>query len=255
MRHLVSNLFWAFLALSLIPLFLGALVVFLVTLPFDRNGRLLHLYSCFWGQLYFYVNPFWHLRLEGRELLPWKGAAVLVSNHQSLADILVLYGLYRPFKWVSKKSVFKVPLLGWNMSLNRYVSLERGKKESIARMMDDCHYWLSRGVPVLLFPEGTRSEDGEVKAFKDGAFKLAVAARCPVYPIVISGTALTLPKHGYLIDQSPNCRVRVLPPVDSAPFGEDFAALRDHVRQLIIDEKARMEPPGAVARPVNLPGS
>ena len=67
--------------------------------------------------------------------LPWRGAAVLAANHESLGDILVLYGLYRPFKWVSKASVFKVPILGWNMRLNRYVSLVRGDKISIAKMM------------------------------------------------------------------------------------------------------------------------
>jgi len=241
MRVLASNLFWAFFVLTLPPMFAVALAIFLVTFPFDRNGLVLHLFSCFWGQLYIHVNPLWRTRVEGRSLLPWKGGAVLVANHESMADILVLYGLYRPFKWVSKASVFKAPFLGWNMWLNRYIPLVRGDKESIATMMAQCHRWLARGVPVLMFPEGTRSEDGVVKAFKDGAFKMAVAARCPVYPIVLTGTARTLPKHGYLLEESVNALVRVLPPVDVAPFGEDFAALRDHVRNLIVEEKARME--------------
>jgi 1-acyl-sn-glycerol-3-phosphate acyltransferase len=115
-------------------------------------------------------------------------------------------------------------------------------------MMAACQRWLARGVPVLMFPEGTRSEDGVVKAFKDGAFKMAVDARCPVYPIVLTGTARTLPKHGYVLEENVNARVRVLPPVDVAPFGDDFAALRDHVRKLIVDEKARMELAAAPGR-------
>ncbi|WP_224243335.1 lysophospholipid acyltransferase family protein [Hyalangium gracile] len=222
-------------------LFLGALVLWLVTLPFDRNGRVLHLYSCFWAQLYMYVNPLWHLRVEGREHLPWKGAAVLVSNHESLGDILVLFGLYRPFKWVSKASNFKLPFIGWNMSLNRYVPLVRGDRESVGRMMAQCERWLARGVPVLLFPEGTRSPDGQMKAFKDGAFQLAVKMKCPVIPVVLTGTAKTLPKHGLKLQTRADCHVQVLPPVDPAPFGDNVQALLDHVRNLMIAEKARIE--------------
>src|SRR5687767_500220 len=113
MRHLFSILFWTFLASGCVVLWFGALLVFLFTFPFGRNGKVLHLYSCFWAQVYFYVNPFWRTRVEGREKLLWKGPAVYVANHQSLGDILVLFGLYRPYKWVSKAGVFKVPFLGW----------------------------------------------------------------------------------------------------------------------------------------------
>lgn len=240
-RVAFSILFWMFFCVSCAALFAVALVIFVVTWPFDRNGRLLHLFSCFWAQLYFYVNPFWRLRVEGRERLPWHGPAVLVANHQSLGDILVLFGLYRPFKWVSKASVFKAPFLGWNMYLNRYVGLVRGDRESIAQMMVDCERWLDRGVPVLLFPEGTRSEDGNVKAFKDGAFRLAITKDCPVIPIVITGTARTLPKHGLVLRGQADCRVRVLEPVSPASFKGELDALREHVRRLIIDEKDRIE--------------
>lgn len=241
MRQILSVLFWAFLCLSCIPAFIGAVLIWLVTLPFDRNGRVLHLYSCGWAQLYFWVNPWWKLRIEGREKLPWNGAAVIAANHESLADILVLFGLYRPYKWVSKQSVFKVPLIGWNMRLNRYVGLVRGNKESILKMLADCEYWLDRGVPVLIFPEGTRSSDGQVKPFKDGAFHLAVRKKCPVYPVVLTGTARSLPKHGFVLRETADCRVRVLDPVDPAQFGGDVERLREHVRTLIVDEKARMQ--------------
>ncbi len=241
-----STLFWTFFLLSMVPLFLIALVIFLVTFPFDPNGRVLHLYSCAWAQLYFWVNPLWKLKIEGREKLPWHGAAVIVSNHESLGDILVLFGLYRPFKWVSKASVFKAPFLGWNMRLNRYVPLVRGEKSSIAKMYAACAEWLRRGVPVLIFPEGTRSPDGEVKAFKDGAFRLAVDLSCPVIPIALTGTGRTLPKHGFLLREAANCRVRILDPVSPARFNGDAAALRDHVRQLIIDERKKLDAPGPI---------
>jgi 1-acyl-sn-glycerol-3-phosphate acyltransferase len=234
---------------SSVPLFVGALVVFVLTLPFDRNGRVLHLYSCAWAQLYFLVNPFWKLKVFGREKLPWKGPAVLVANHESLGDILVLFGLYRPFKWVSKRSVFTVPFIGWNMWLNRYVGLVRGNKASILEMIRTCERWLERGVPVLLFPEGTRSPDGQVKAFKDGAFHLAVSKACPVFPIVLTGTRRTLPKHGFVLRDNAVCRLEVMDPVQPTDFGGDVERLRDAVREKIIARKAAVESGGSAPAP------
>jgi 1-acyl-sn-glycerol-3-phosphate acyltransferase len=241
MKAVLSALLWTFFALSCIPLFLGAVVVWLVTFPFDRNGRVLHLYSCFWAQVYFYLNPVWRLRVEGRQRLPWHGAAVLVSNHASLADILVLFGLYRPFKWVSKASNFRLPFIGWNMRLNRYVPLVRGDPDSIGKMMAASEAWLDKGVPVLMFPEGTRSADGQLKAFKDGAFRLSIAKGCPLYPIVLSGTSHVLPKHGLVLRERANCRAQVLEPVDPKPFGTDVAAFRENVRALMLSAKAALD--------------
>jgi 1-acyl-sn-glycerol-3-phosphate acyltransferase len=241
MKAVLSILFWAFFALSCIPLFALAVLVWLVTFAFDRNGRVLHLYSCFWAQVYFYANPAWRLRVEGRERLPWHGAAVLVSNHASLADILVLFGLYRPFKWVSKASNFRLPFIGWNMSLNRYVPLVRGDADSIGKMMAASEAWLDKGVPVLMFPEGTRSPDGQLKAFKDGAFRLSMAKGCLLYPIVLSGTADVLPKHGLVLRRRANCRARVLEPVDPKPFGTDVAAFREDVRARMLSAKAALD--------------
>jgi 1-acyl-sn-glycerol-3-phosphate acyltransferase len=221
-----SAFYWVFLALMMPVLFAVALVVFLLTAPFDPRRVALHLYSCAWATFYIVVNPVWRTRFHGRERLPWRGAAVLVANHLSLLDILVLYGLFRPFKWVSKEEVFRVPFLGWNMRLNDYVALRRGDRESIRHMMDHCRAHLARGTPVLIFPEGTRSRDGRLQPFKDGAFRLAVEAGCPVIPIALSGTAEALPKHGLALRQGMRADVRVLAPVRP----EDHAgvdALRD----------------------------
>src|SRR5271166_5315328 len=204
MMRVLSIAYWAFICLCCVPFFLVALVIFVVTVPFDRRRVVLHLYSCFWAAFYLYCNPIWHLRVVGRDKLPWRGPAVLVANHASLIDILVLFALYRPFKWVSKASNFRLPFIGWNMTLNDYVPLVRGNKESIVRMMaecrrhlaqgspvlifPECRRHLAQGSPVLIFPEGTRTRDGELQAFKDGAFRLAVEASCPVIPIAVHAT-------------------------------------------------------------------
>jgi 1-acyl-sn-glycerol-3-phosphate acyltransferase len=243
-----SFIYYLFMAVTSALFFLGAVPLLLVTYPFDRDRRILHLYSCAWAQLYFHCNPLWRMDVIGREHLPWRGPAVLVANHQSLGDILVLFGLYRPFKWFSKASVFRLPFLGWNMKLNGYVGLVRGNKESIIKMMEECSAWLKRGVPVLMFPEGTRSEDGAIKEFKDGAFRMAIDQNCPIIPIAVSGTAATLPKHGFKVTLRSHCIVRVLPPVSPASFDMDLGALKDHVRRQMIDAKAEQE--GWLAKPV-----
>ncbi len=223
---------WLFALVTMPPLFVLALAILVVTLPFDRRRLALHLYSCAWGTLYVVAYPLWRLRVEGREKLPWRGPAVLVANHLSLLDILVLYALFRPFKWVSKGELFRVPIVGWTMVINDYVRVWRGDPESVRKMLDHCKRHLARGSPVLLFPEGTRSRDGRLQRFKDGAFRLARDAGCPVFPIAVSGTYEALPKTGLIRLRPMQARVRVLDPISPADH-PSVEALREAARDAI----------------------
>ena len=227
-----SALYWAFFALTLPVFFAVAVLIFLVTAPFDRRRVILHLYTCAWASFYVYLSPIWRCRVVGRDRLPWKGPAVIVANHLSLIDILVLHRLYRPFKWVSKSSNFRLPFLGWNMRLNGYVPITRGQADSVIRMMKRCRELLGEGCPLLFFPEGTRSASGELQPFKDGAFQLAMESGVPVIPVALSGTHRTLPKHGILLRNRMDALVEVLEPIDPAGF-ETAAALREAARGAI----------------------
>lgn len=210
-------------------------------LLFDRRQRIFHVMTtCVWGWGVYKFNPFWSLRVEGRDKLPWDGRAVYIPNHDSLADILVLGALFRPFKFVSKASILSVPVLGWGMRLLRYITVVRGNRESVLRMFERCRETLDEGVPIVIFPEGTRSPDGGVLPFKPGAFQLAVETESPVYPIVLGGTRDALPKHGLIAPLRSEVRVRVLDPVDPAPFGDDHEALSSHVRTIIMREKTKL---------------
>lgn len=233
---LSTLLFWSYMALSNPLLWLGAVAVFALTAPFDRRRRLLHLYTCAWAYHYVKVLPLWKAHFEGVEHIEPGRTYVLIANHQSLGDILILFGLFRHFKWVSKRSIFRVPFIGWNMRMNDYVGLERGDAASIGRMMDRCRVHCARGSSVMLFPEGTRSVDGEIKAFKHGAFTLAKELNLPLVPIVIDGTRDALPKRGLVFRQERmlHVRVRVLPPVspDAAPSA---AELSERVRGQMVD--------------------
>ena len=162
---------------------------------------------------------------------------MLVANHQSLGDILLLYGLNRHFKWVSKASIFKLPFIGWNMVLNRYVRLVRGDRRSIMQMLKDCREHLQEGSSILMFPEGTRSRDGEIRAFKSGSFTLARNANVPIVPIVLEGTGEALPKSGYIISAGKRLHftVRILPAVHPQDFPESTEALTDKIRDQMVD--------------------
>jgi 1-acyl-sn-glycerol-3-phosphate acyltransferase len=189
-----SVAYWMFAILTM-PVFFGlACLIRLVTFPFDRRRVVQHLWSCVWAQFYIWTNPLWRLTVVGRERCPWNGAAVYVANHTSIMDIVAMYALYRPFKWIAKAELMRTPFVGWNMRLNDYVEVARGDRESIKVMMARCRGHLAAGNPLMIFPEGTRSPDGNLQAFKDGAFKLAHEAGCPVIPIAVHGTGASMPK-------------------------------------------------------------
>jgi 1-acyl-sn-glycerol-3-phosphate acyltransferase len=215
-RRVGSVLFWAFLALSSIALFPVAVLIWAATAPFDRNKRLLHQFTCFWASLYTWFNPAWRVHVEGREKIRRDATYVMVANHQSLLDILVLFRLFVHFKWVSKIENFRVPFIGWNMSLNGYVKLRRGDKQSIGEMMSACARVLDDGSSIMMFPEGTRSPDGRLRAFKHGAFTLAQGSGVAILPILVEGTADALPKRGFVLQGRHAIRIRILDEIPHA---------------------------------------
>ena len=236
-RRLGSTVFWLFLVVSSLLLFPVALLIWAVTALFDKRLVVLHQFTCFWASLYSWLNPVWRVHVEGREKIDPKVAYVMVANHQSLLDILVLFRLFVHFKWVSKIENFRVICIGWNMSLNRYIKLRRGDKESVEQMMAACEQTLREGSSIMMFPEGTRSADGHLKAFKHGAFTLAQRVGVPILPIVVEGTAAALPKRGFVLQGRHAIRIRVL---DAIPYARvaslSVDALTEHVRSIIAAE-------------------
>src|SRR3989442_14622670 len=173
LRRALSLVFWLFLVASSIVLFPVGVLIWAVTAPFDRRRALLPRFTCFWASLYTWLNPAWRVEVHGREKIRRDAAYVIVANHQSLLDILVLFRLFVHFKWVSKIENFRVPFIGWNMSLNRYIKLRRGSRESVRQMMEECERTLAHGSSAMMFPEGTRSPDGRLQPLNAGALSLA----------------------------------------------------------------------------------
>jgi len=237
LARVLSALFWLFIVVSSLVLFPVALLIWALTVLFDRRLVILHRFTCFWASLYSWLNPAWRVRVEGRERIRPGVAYVMVANHQSLLDILVLFRLFVHFKWVSKIENFRVPAVGWNMSLNRYIKLRRGNRESVERMMRACERTIAEGNSIMMFPEGTRSPDGRLRAFKPGAFTLAQATRAPLLPIILQGTANALPKRGFVLRGRHEIRIRVLDEIPYRTFADiSVEALTERVRNLIAAE-------------------
>lgn len=220
--RIISVLYWTFVAVSSVAMFPIALVLWLLTVAFDRRLRLLHLFTCLWASLYTWWSPVWRVTVRGREKIEASRPHVMVSNHLSLVDIFVLFRLFVHFKWVSKIENFRLPFIGWNMTLNRYVALRRGDRESVAKMFDACRRTLGQGSSIMIFPEGTRSRTGELQPFKTGAFELAIGSRVPVLPIVLEGSHTALPKKGFTLRRA-DIRVTVLDAVEIDAYGPDDA--------------------------------
>ncbi|HVN83615.1 MAG TPA: lysophospholipid acyltransferase family protein [Candidatus Binatia bacterium] len=235
--RILSLLFWGFIVVSSIALFPVALLIWAVTAAFDRRLVVLHQFTCFWASLYSWLNPVWRVRIEGRRRIRPGIAYVMVANHQSLLDILVLFRLFAHFKWVSKIENFRVPAIGWNMSLNRYIKLRRGDRASVERMMQACEQTIADGNSIMMFPEGTRSPDGRLRAFKEGAFILAQRTGAPLLPIVVHGTSRALPKRGFVLRGRHYIRIRVLDEIPHTTFAHKPVALfTQEVRDLIAAE-------------------
>jgi 1-acyl-sn-glycerol-3-phosphate acyltransferase len=241
LKLLVTALFWLIFAITApVGVVLGFLIA-AATVGFDPNRKVIHAFICRFVFSYLKLNPFWRVRIEGRGRITNR-PAVIVANHQSMADIVACMGLFRQFKFVSKSSLFSLPLVGWMMRLARYVSVERGKVHSTQQMLERCRYWLRRGMSVMIFPEGTYSTDGQLLPFKRGAFLLAIEERVPLIPVMIQGTSGLVIEDGPWFNPRCAIRVSVFPPIDPEQLGPSDEELADRVRRLFAGLLASSEP-------------
>jgi len=183
------------------------------------------------------LSPIWKFTIEGEAPADIRTRPyVVIANHESQADPFLLSFLPWDMRWVAKQEIFEQPLTGWAMRLCGDIPLRRGDGESVRTMMDECKRALAGGIPIMMFPEGTRSKDGELLAFRDGAFRLAIEAGVPVLPVAITGTRQMRPKHSKWFGKAHAC-AKILEPIATAGMTlEDVAALRDRARDAIASE-------------------
>ena len=240
-RFLVNVLAAVSYVISVLIIVLGlpvlALLV-LVTVPFDRTRRIPGLFLRRLGSTPTYVFPFWHIRIEGEQ--PSTGAYVCVSNHQSFLDIFGMARQRREMKWIAKEEIFKLPLFGHYFKLSGDIPVNRGDRESGGAALTKARWYLDHGMPVMIFPEGTRSRDGKMGAFKPGAFRLAIEAQVPILPVAVTGSAYGMPKGSPWIRPT-LVLVRVLEPIETKGMsGADVVGLMATTRERIAAAEAEL---------------
>ena len=189
MKILYSILLYIYaLVLCTFFLLLSA-VALVVCYPFDKRRTVVHLCSRALVRCFMVVPPCWSHRVVGWEKVDPKKPYVIVMNHNTLFDIVVLYFLRLEYRWVSKIEVVKAPYFGQFLYLHGDILINRGRAtQALEQLRAEGKMWLDRGVSIAIFPEGTRSKTGEMGRFNPGAFDLAKRNEVEVLPIVLHGT-------------------------------------------------------------------
>jgi 1-acyl-sn-glycerol-3-phosphate acyltransferase len=221
MDILKSIIVWLISICYIVVTFPLTLIIWLLTYPFDNERIVIHMFLMYQSRLLLILLPIWTIDIEGREKAVKGTTYVIISNHQSLLDILMMNSLRYKYKWISKIENFNVPVIGWYLKMARYITVDRGNEESKVEMLGKSYTCLRNKISIMIFPEGTRSADNEIGFFKRGAFQLAIQANTPILPVLIDGTGGILPKHGLIFGSGHRIRIRVLDQVNPEDFGTD----------------------------------
>jgi len=183
-----------------------------------------------WAKTLAYLTPVRAI-VEGSENAHREQSYVVVSNHQSLYDILLIYGwLELDLKWVMKKELRKVPGIGLGCEKAGHIFVDRKKPKQAAQAIKEALARMGKGVGILFFPEGTRSRDGHLLPFKKGAFRLSVEQDLPILPVTLAGTRDVLPGHSLSLFPG-TIRMVIHPAID--PSGKDADELLEEIRNTI----------------------
>lgn len=217
--------------LGLSTLILAPLAVLLcVTVSPNAASRTV---AAFWARVNSAITPMW-VDVRGRERILAGTSYVVVANHLSHYDIYVLYGwLGLDIKWVMKKELERVPLIGWVCRRMGHIFIDRGDSAEAVATLNRARREIQGGTSVIFFPEGTRSDDGTLGEFKKGAFRFAHDLGLPILPVTLSGTRSILPK-GSTELMPGGVGMVIHEPVDVTAYGrEELGAIVNRVRNTI----------------------
>jgi 1-acyl-sn-glycerol-3-phosphate acyltransferase len=162
----------------------------------STTGNLPHIMARYWARFTLLCSKS-EVEVRGQENIP-ESPAIYMPNHVSHFDVFAILGyLNVQFRWIVKKELFSIPLLGLAMRRAGYILIDRGNHENAIRSMDLAAEKIRAGTSILIFPEGTRSSDGILQyPLKKGGFHLAIQAGVPIIPITVQGSREILPKNG-----------------------------------------------------------
>ncbi|MCF8345632.1 MAG: 1-acyl-sn-glycerol-3-phosphate acyltransferase [Bacteroidales bacterium] len=239
-----SILTWLVMLITSLIITPAFLLVWLLTSWWDRRRLAVHMMGTFWAWHYQSLVVFWKLKMDGRSKIPWNRPVVLIANHRSLVDILALYKVRRPFKWVSKAENFKLPFVGMVLSLSNCVRINRESIRSGLQFITQAEKEMKKGSSVMIFPEGTRSRTGEMRTFRDGAFVLAKKMQTGIIPIVHTGTENTFlhGKNGWILKGKTVIKISVLDEIPAEQVMEmDIQSLKTLARKMMEEAVSVLE--------------
>ncbi|MBO5832480.1 MAG: 1-acyl-sn-glycerol-3-phosphate acyltransferase [Alistipes sp.] len=222
-------------------LFVASFIALVVCYPFDKKRVVVHTLSKWITDVVFGLPIFMKREVIGMENIDPKQTYVMVLNHNSMVDILSIYNLPLIFKWVSKKEVYRIPIVGQLLFAHGDIVINRASaKEAMQLVHTRGLEWLQKGACISIFPEGTRSKDGEIHNFKAGAFILAKDAGVPILPIVLDGTN-TMVRDGWLVNWRNKITIRILPPVSAEDVvNRDIKDVMTEVRENMVETLAEI---------------
>lgn len=207
---------------------------------FDRKSLLHGFFMRLWSRGFLLITGV-KVSVKGLENLKDANSAIIVANHESALDIPVLAAnLPIQIRFMAKKSLFLIPIFGWSLKLGGHIPIDRRNRRKTVNSIDRfADRIFSRGYSLAVFPEGTRSVDGNLGNFKKGAFRLAKQYNVPLVPATILGTRYCIPRKGKFIRPG-NVGLIIETPVNPSDY-EDFTNLVDHVRSEIVENKNKYE--------------
>jgi 1-acyl-sn-glycerol-3-phosphate acyltransferase len=195
-----------------------------------RSGDLSHIDARYWARWSLFCANV-KVRVEEEENLP-QGPAIYMPNHVSHFDVLAILGyLNVQFRWTVKKELFRIPLFGLAMKRAGYIRIDRSDHQKAVQSMEEAAEKIKSGSSIVIFPEGTRSRDGNLQyPFKKGGFHLALQSGVPVVPVAVLGSRVVLPRHSKKVTPG-TITMRIGKPID--PQGHDVSALMEEVYKAI----------------------
>lgn len=235
----LSILSWVEVLICFIIFIPIQVLLFVITAPFDKKKKILHYNTSIVSTVVLTLCPLISVHFQGCENIDRSKPRVIVMNHQSILDILLVFRLFLPAKMIAKKVLARVPIIGWNLFMSGHILIDRKSRKSqigAIRKMDDI---LVDGDSLMIYPEGTRTKDGEIGEFKKGAFRSACNSATSILPVVIDGAFQALPSKSTFLNGFNKIKISILPAIE-VEKGSSTADLAQNCHSLMSSELARM---------------
>ena len=235
MKYVLRPFYWLWQYLIAWPLLVVLTVftaVFTVCTVFWKNAEFVHKVQQFWSRSFFWLM-FLPDSVDGQEHIVPGQSYVFVANHQSMFDVWLVYGwLPVIFKWLMKAELRKVPFVGTGCKAAGHIFIDRRSTKAAMESLKEVEKQLVNGVCTVIFPEGTRSLNGEVGRFKRGAFQIAWDLGLPIIPLSLDGCYEVLPKGKPFVYRAP-VHMHIGEPIDLKQFSDPNEAI-EAVRNAVI---------------------